>query len=46
MTSPRRAVLTGIGLVTPIGLDAASFRQSLREGRGGIHAIRSFDASA
>ncbi len=46
MTSSRRAVLTGVGVVAPIGLDAASFRQSLREGRGGVHAIRSFDASA
>jgi 3-oxoacyl-[acyl-carrier-protein] synthase II len=27
-------------------LDAAAFRQSLREGRGGIHSIRTFDASA
>ncbi len=46
MTSSLRAVLTGVGVVTPIGLDAASFRQSLREGRGGVHAVRSFDASA
>ena len=46
MSSPRRAVITGIGLITPIGLDAASFHQSLREGRGGIHTVRSFDASA
>ena len=42
----RRAVLTGVGVVTPIGLDAASFRQSLRDGCGGVHTIRSFDASA
>ena len=46
MTSSRRAVLTGVGVVAPIGLDAASFRRSLREGRGGVHAVRSFDASA
>ncbi len=46
MTSARRVVLTGIGVVSPIGLDFPSFRQSLREGRGGIHAVRSFDASA
>ena len=45
MTSSRRAVLTGVGVVTPIGLDAASFRQSLREGRGGVRPV-SFDASA
>jgi len=46
MNVSRRAVLTGIGVVTPIGLDAASFGRSLREGRSGIHAVRSFDASA
>ncbi|HBI46309.1 MAG TPA: hypothetical protein DDY78_26170 [Planctomycetales bacterium] len=46
MTASRRAVLTGIGVVTPIGLDAASFGRSLREGRGGIHSVHSFDASA
>ncbi len=46
MSVSRRAVLTGIGVVNPIGLDAASFGRSLREGRGGIHAVRSFDASA
>jgi 3-oxoacyl-[acyl-carrier-protein] synthase II len=46
MSSSRRVVLTGVGVVTSIGLDAASFWQSLREGRGGIHAVSSFDASA
>ncbi|HVS37783.1 MAG TPA: beta-ketoacyl-[acyl-carrier-protein] synthase family protein [Gemmataceae bacterium] len=46
MTSSRRAVLTGVGVLTPIGLDAASFRRSLHESSGGVHAVRSFDASA
>jgi 3-oxoacyl-[acyl-carrier-protein] synthase II len=41
----RRAVITGIGVVTPIGTDAASFWRSLREGRSGIRPIRTFDAS-
>ncbi len=46
MTSAYRAVLTGVGVVSPIGLDAASFHRSLHEGRSGIRAVRSFDASA
>jgi 3-oxoacyl-[acyl-carrier-protein] synthase II len=41
----RRVVLTGIGVVTPIGLDPASFWQSLCQGRSGIRPIRTFDAS-
>jgi 3-oxoacyl-[acyl-carrier-protein] synthase II len=41
----RRAVLTGLGVLTPIGADAASFYASLRAGRGGIRAIQNFDAS-
>src|SRR5437867_4926157 len=46
MTSSRRVVLSGIGLVTPIGLDAASFWHNLHEGRSGVHTIQSFDPSA
>jgi 3-oxoacyl-[acyl-carrier-protein] synthase II len=44
--STRRAVLTGLGVITPIGQDPVSLWESLRGGRGGIHAITSFDASA
>ncbi len=43
--STRRAVLTGVGVVTPLGLDANSFWDSLRQGRSGIHAIQTFDPS-
>jgi 3-oxoacyl-[acyl-carrier-protein] synthase II len=43
--SSRRAVITGIGIISPIGLDAASFWRSLQEGRSGIRPIQSFDAS-
>ena len=47
MAAPsRRAVLTGMGLITPIGSDAASYWESLRAGRGGVRAVSSFDASA
>ncbi len=44
--SSRRAVITGLGVITPIGTDPAAFWQSLREGRGGIRPIKTFDASA
>lgn len=43
--SSRRAVITGIGIISPIGLDAASFWRSLQEGKSGIRPIQSFDAS-
>lgn len=38
-----RVVITGIGLLTPIGLDVAAVWQSLREGRSGVRPIQSFD---
>jgi 3-oxoacyl-[acyl-carrier-protein] synthase II len=38
-------VLTGIGVLTSAGLDAASYWESLRGGRGGIRPIRSFDTA-
>jgi 3-oxoacyl-[acyl-carrier-protein] synthase II len=44
-SSSRRAVITGIGAVSPIGLGRAAFWESLREGRSGIKPIESFDAS-
>src|SRR5437588_6222080 len=43
--SSRRAVITGIGVVTPVGLDAGSFWRALAEGRTGIKPIRAFDTS-
>jgi len=42
----RRAVLTGIGVLNPIGQDNASFWESLRVGRNGIRPIQAFDASS
>jgi 3-oxoacyl-[acyl-carrier-protein] synthase II len=45
-SSSRRAVITGLGIVSPIGLDCSSFWNALREGRTGIRPIRSFDASS
>ena len=42
----RRVVVTGLGLVTPVGLDVESTWKSLREGRGGVGPISLFDAGA
>ena len=41
----RRAVITGIGCVSPIGVGREQFWQSVREGRSGIGPITRFDAS-
>src|SRR4051812_4926633 len=43
MAPSRRAVITGLGLVSPIGLGVAAFRESLTAGRGGVHPFRLFD---
>ncbi|MBI3784590.1 MAG: beta-ketoacyl-ACP synthase II [Deltaproteobacteria bacterium] len=42
----RRVVVTGIGLITPLGNDLASNWDALIAGRSGISAITRFDASA
>jgi 3-oxoacyl-[acyl-carrier-protein] synthase II len=42
----RRVVVTGMGLVTPVGLDVESAWEALREGRGGVGPITRFDAGA
>src|SRR5437763_3879733 len=42
----RRIVVTGLGLITPIGLDKTAFWQSLSRGQSGVRRIESFDPSA
>ena len=44
-TLKNRVVITGLGVVTPIGNNKETFWSSLKEGRGGIAGINSFDAS-
>lgn len=41
----RRVVVTGMGIVSPIGNDLASFRQSLLDGTHGIGRITRFDTT-
>jgi beta-ketoacyl-acyl-carrier-protein synthase II len=44
-TNGRRVAVTGVGLVTPVGLDVASTWDALLAGRSGVAPIRLFDAS-
>ena len=41
----RRVVITGMGVVTPVGNDLATFWHSLKNGVSGIKHIASFDVS-
>lgn len=42
----RRVVVTGLGMVTPLGSDGPSNWEGIRQGRSGIGPITRFDASA
>jgi len=41
----RRVVVTGVGLISPVGIGTAANWSALCEGRSGIGAITRFDAS-
>jgi 3-oxoacyl-[acyl-carrier-protein] synthase II len=41
----RRVVITGLGVVSPIGVGVPAFFAGLREARSGVGPIRSFDAT-
>lgn len=40
-----RVVITGLGIISPIGNDVASFWEALKEGQCGVGPITSFDAA-
>ena len=46
MNTDRRVVITGMGVVTPIGKDLDTFWHNLRNGVSGIGRIQAFDTSA
>jgi 3-oxoacyl-[acyl-carrier-protein] synthase II len=41
----RRAVVTGLGLITPLGSSPAAFWEALRAGVSGVRRVRAFDPS-
>jgi 3-oxoacyl-[acyl-carrier-protein] synthase II len=43
---PRRVVVTGIGIVSPVGLDRESAWKNIQAGKSGISKIESFDATS
>ena len=45
MTNRRRVVITGMGVVSPLGFDLRTFWHLLSQGRSGISPITSFDTS-
>jgi 3-oxoacyl-[acyl-carrier-protein] synthase II len=42
----KRVVITGLGVISPVGNDIVSFWRSLIEGKSGVGPITSFDATA
>jgi len=45
MTSERRVVITGVGLITPLGNDLVTFWNNIKNGVSGIERITAFDPS-
>ena len=45
MASERRVVITGIGVITPVGNDLATFWNNIKNGVSGIDRIASFDTT-
>ena len=45
MNNDRRVVITGLGVVTPVGNDLETFWSNLKNGVSGIRKIEAFDAS-
>jgi 3-oxoacyl-[acyl-carrier-protein] synthase II len=45
MNNERRVVITGLGVVTPVGNDLETFWKNLVEGKSGISRIQTFDTA-
>jgi 3-oxoacyl-[acyl-carrier-protein] synthase II len=45
MNKDRRVVITGLGVITPVGNDLETFWAALKEGKSGIGRITAFDIS-
>ena len=43
MNNDRRVVITGLGVLTPLGNDVETFWSNLKNGVSGIHTIDAFD---
>ncbi|HUX86749.1 MAG TPA: beta-ketoacyl-ACP synthase II [Chloroflexota bacterium] len=43
MSDRRRVVVTGLGVISPVGIGNEQFWDALRNGRGGVSRIRCFD---
>ena len=43
--APRRVVVTGLGVITPIGIGASAFWEALLAGQNGVRRIETFDPS-
>src|SRR5476651_1045309 len=44
--STKRVVITGMGVISPVGTGVEKFWQALIKGQSGIRAVSHFDASA
>ena len=44
--APRRVVITGAAVLSPLGLDPSAFWQALLAGRSGVGPIQALDVSA
>jgi 3-oxoacyl-[acyl-carrier-protein] synthase II len=45
MISDRRVVITGLGVITPVGNDVATFWSNLKNGVSGIELVQAFDTT-
>ena len=45
MDSTRDVVITGVGVVSPIGIGREPFWTALKQGRSGVGRVRQLDAS-